>query len=134
MKLSANQAHKRAGIAKKTLLKALDDGVLSASKNDLGHWQIDQSELDRVYPQQVVEQERPRGGNRDNTTETLIENRVMAVRLEEQEKTIHRLERDLEKAEQQREGWQAQAERLLLERPQTPAPSLWDRLTGRRRA
>lgn len=50
MKLSANQAAKEAGIAKKTLLEALKTGRLSAEKDDKGHWQIDPAELFRVFP------------------------------------------------------------------------------------
>ena len=114
MKLSANQAHKRAGVAKKTLLKALEDGTLSGSKNDRGHWEIDQSELDRVYPQQGDDKARPQVGNTSETTETHIENRVLAVRLEEQDKAMRRLERDLDDMREQRDKWQSTADRLLL--------------------
>lgn len=51
--LSLNKAAKRAGVAKSTLLEALNtDDVskrLSANKNARGHWEIDESELDRVF-------------------------------------------------------------------------------------
>lgn len=52
-KLSLNKAAKRAGVAKSTLLETLNtDDVnkrLSAHKNARGHWEIDESELDRVF-------------------------------------------------------------------------------------
>lgn len=48
--LSLNKAAKEAGVAKTTLLSALNSGRISAEKNDKGHWQIDPSELFRVFP------------------------------------------------------------------------------------
>jgi hypothetical protein len=49
-KLSANSAAKEAGVAKKTLLDAIASGRLTAAKNDKGYWEIEPSELFRVYP------------------------------------------------------------------------------------
>jgi len=52
-KLSLNKAAKRAGVAKSTLLESLNtedlNKRLSANKNTRGHWEIDESELDRVF-------------------------------------------------------------------------------------
>lgn len=52
-KLSLNKAAKRAGVAKSTLLEALNtddfNKRLTANKNARGHWEIDESELDRVF-------------------------------------------------------------------------------------
>jgi len=64
-KLSLNKAAKRAGVAKSTLLEALNtddlNKKLSANKNARGHWEIEESELDRVFsktrptePQELV--------------------------------------------------------------------------------
>lgn len=49
MKLSLNQAAKEAGKSKKTLIEALKSGKMSADKVN-GRWEIDPSELFRVYP------------------------------------------------------------------------------------
>jgi len=48
-KLSLNKAAKEAGVAKSTLLDALNSGRMSAEKNSRGHWQIETSELFRVF-------------------------------------------------------------------------------------
>jgi hypothetical protein len=52
-KLSLNKAAKRAGVAKSTLIEALKtedlNKKLTANKNARGHWEIDESELDRVF-------------------------------------------------------------------------------------
>lgn len=50
MKLSLNKAAKEANVAKATLLDALKSGRLSAAKGDKGYWEIDPSELFRVFP------------------------------------------------------------------------------------
>lgn len=49
-KLSLNKAAKEAGVAKSTILEALNSKRMSAEKNDKGHWEIDPAELFRVYP------------------------------------------------------------------------------------
>lgn len=50
IKLSLNKAAKEAGVAKATLVEALKSGRVSASKSEKGHWEIDPSELFRVFP------------------------------------------------------------------------------------
>lgn len=47
MKLTLGQAAKHAGRAKGTMSKALQNGQISAEKDDKGRWQIDPSELQR---------------------------------------------------------------------------------------
>lgn len=47
MKLTLGQAAKHAGRAKGTMSKALQNGVISAEKDEKGRWQIDPSELQR---------------------------------------------------------------------------------------
>jgi len=77
-KLSLNKAAKRAGVAKSTLLEALNsedlNKRLSANKNARGHWEIDESELDRVFsknrPSEPQEPIKNRIENRENHSET----------------------------------------------------------------
>jgi hypothetical protein len=49
-KLSLNKAAKEASVAKSTILQALVSKRMSAGKNDKGHWEIETSELFRVFP------------------------------------------------------------------------------------
>ena len=49
-KLSLNKAAKEAGVAKSTLLQSLNSKRMSAEKNEKGHWEIETSELFRVFP------------------------------------------------------------------------------------
>ena len=77
-KLSLNKAAKRAGVAKSTLLESLNTNDpnkrLSASKNARGHWEIDESELDRVFfktiPAGHKELSKNHLENRENHSET----------------------------------------------------------------
>lgn len=122
MKLSANQASKEAGIAKKTLLDALKSGRMSADKNDKGHWEIDPSELFRVFPRTgatpVMETETHPLENRSKT----IENSILEVELKAERQMRERLEAEIMDLRGQRDKWQMQAERLLLEKPLQTAP------------
>jgi uncharacterized protein YicC (UPF0701 family) len=47
--LTLTEAAKATGLTRPGLLKAIQTGRLSASKNDLGQWRIDPAELFRVY-------------------------------------------------------------------------------------
>ena len=62
-----NQAAKRAGVAKSTLLERLNtedlNRKMSATRNERGHWQIDEAELFRCFPRDQEEpQEEPQSG------------------------------------------------------------------------
>ena len=48
-KLSPREAVKVYQVSRATLMKALQDGTISAEKTDAGHWRIDTAELMRVY-------------------------------------------------------------------------------------
>jgi len=62
-KLSPREAVKAYQVSRATLAKALIEGKISAKKTAAGHWQIDPSELARVYqpraPQKAVNGARP---------------------------------------------------------------------------
>jgi len=47
--LTLGQASRETGVHKSTIARAVDDGRLSATKNEHGHYQIDPAELFRVF-------------------------------------------------------------------------------------
>lgn len=55
-KLSPRDAVKIYQVSRATLMKALNDGTLSAEKTDAGHWRIDTAELMRVYQPRASQQ------------------------------------------------------------------------------
>lgn len=132
MKLSANKAYKEAGIAKKTLLEAIENGRLSASRNDKGHWEIDPAELFRVFPKT--------GGKPVSETETHppeihpensaleVEVKMLRERLSDRDAMIDELRAD-------RDDWKGQAKTLLISNQNQPATTpkvgWFDRMLGR---
>jgi hypothetical protein len=114
MKHTAGTAAKAVGKTKSTITKAIASGKLSAIKNDNGAWEIDASELYRVYPPtplETVEIEQ------NNTLKETVGN----------SKEIEALERLLKAAEEQiydlkadRDEWRKQANQLLLTNTSTP--------------
>lgn len=50
MKLSLNKAARHYKVSKSTLSEALNSGRISAAKDDRGRWEIDPSEMERVFP------------------------------------------------------------------------------------
>ena len=97
MKLSANQAAKEAGKTKKTILDAIKSKRLSASKNDKGHWEIEPSELFRVFPKT--------GTNHPTNTETIppLENHENRIKIAELEAEVKALRREVERTDLERE-------------------------------
>ena len=97
MKLSANQASKEAGKTKKTILDAIKSGRLSATKNDKGQWEIDPSELERVYPKT--------GTNHPTETVTTppIENHENRIKIAELEAEVKALRCEVERTDMERE-------------------------------
>jgi hypothetical protein len=62
-KFSPRDAVKLYAVSRATLMRALIDGKVSATKTDSGHWQIDAAELARVYalraPQKAMSRTEP---------------------------------------------------------------------------
>ena len=114
MKHTAGTAAKAVGKTKSTITKAIASGKLSAIKNDNGAWEIDASELYRVYPPTPLE-----------TVET--EHKDTLRETGGNSKEIEALERLLKAAEEQiydlkadRDEWRKQANQLLLTDTSTP--------------
>ncbi len=51
--LTLGQAAKETGQSKPTILRAIQSGRLSATKDEVGQWAIEPAELFRVYPRQA---------------------------------------------------------------------------------
>lgn len=97
MALSANQAAKEAGKTKKTILDAIKSNRLSASKNDKGYWEIEPSELFRVFPKT--------GTNHPTNTATIPpqENHENRIKIAELEAEVKALRGQIERTEIERE-------------------------------
>lgn len=110
-------------------MKHLKEGKLSANKDGQGTWEIDQSELTRVYKSRVnsntVDQSNLTTANNPINSN---ENSLLQVKLDAALETIERLESD-------KSDWKQQAQSLARLMPPDGAGkgarrSLWSRITG----
>lgn len=108
--ISIAEAANRTKVSKSTLLRAIKNGKLSAVKNDNGGFEIDPSELHRVYPKSHDAAPTQQMAQHDASTDALV--RQMQI-------MIDQLKED-------RDAWRDQAQRLALAGP--AKPSLFSRL------
>lgn len=128
-KVSVREAVKHYQVSRPTLMKHLKEGKLSANKDGQGTWEIDQSELTRVY------KTRERNDHVDqsdlatlNNSINSNENSLLQVKLDAAMETIERLETD-------KADWKQQAQSLARLMPpegagEGPRRSLWSRIKG----
>lgn len=108
------------GRTRPALLKAIQKGTLSATRDAHGRWLIDPAELTRVYPLAETE-------NSKQELEVTLRNAEIVARLQgELEATKAHLVTALASAE----DWKRQAQTLALTAPKVQA-GLWARLFGR---
>ena len=119
MKHTAGTAAKAVGKTKSTITKAIASGKISAIKNDSGAWEIDVSELHRVYPPTLPETGEIKRYDTPNKTDG-------------NSKEIEGLERLLKAAEEQlldvkadRDEWRKQANQLLITNTTTTRKKLF---------
>jgi septal ring factor EnvC (AmiA/AmiB activator) len=151
MRYTLGQAAQATGKSKMTIQRVIKKGVISANKTESGEWEIDPSELHRVFPI-VTESDTPeRIMLRDDTPNdtSLLQREIEAkdekIRLIEQQvererqqlqNTIEDLRRRLDQSEEERRRTQAQLTALLTdqrqkEEPPPPPPrGFWQRLLG----
>ena len=136
-KLSLNKAAKEASVAKSTLLEALNSGRMSAGKNDKGHWQIDPSELFRVFPRTGPAEHGEPNPTPSEGLQKTTENGALEVEVKMLREQIARMEaeRERERAQftDQIEALKDQAERQSADHRQALAALTDQRETPRRR-
>lgn len=112
--MSLNQAAKICGRAKSTVLEAIKSGRLSAPKDDRGRYQIDASELHRVFPFEATEHKKPDADRTQKPIPTPKENSQNTKGLEREVELLREM---LEKSETNADHWRKMAERqqVLLE-------------------
>lgn len=124
-KLSLNKAAKEASVAKSTLLEALNSGRMSAGKNDKGHWQIDPSELFRVFPKTGSSEHGEPKPTPSGSLQKTTENGALEVE-------VKMLREMLEEARADRDSWKDQAQKItaLIEDQSARKKGFWARLMG----
>jgi hypothetical protein len=132
--LSATQAAKAVGKSVPTITRAIKSGKLSARKLDGGGYEIDPSELFRVWKavtnsnsvtQPMLERETPK---EDSVLRAKLE--VMDERLNDAQATIQDLRDRLDAESAERRSLTAQITDQRQNIPEPPKRGLWARLTG----
>jgi hypothetical protein len=114
MKHTAGTAAKAVGKTKSTITKAIASGKLSAIKNDNGAWEIDASELYRVYPPTPLETVKI------EQNDTLKETDGNSKEIEALERLLKAAEEQIDDLKADRDEWRKQANQLLLTNTSAP--------------
>lgn len=120
MKLSASQAARKTGKSVPTITRAIKSGKISAEKTESGGYQIEASELFRVF-KAVTEEPNAKGNALQNETPHRPTDETPESRLLREK--IDALEAALSDAKAERDEWRDQAKRLALALPSPDAPS-----------
>ena len=129
VKISVREAVKHYQVSRPTLMKHLKSGKVSANKDGQGTWEIDQSELTRVYKSRVKTESLDQSNlATPNNPINSNENSLLQVKLDAAMETIERLEAD-------KADWKQQAQSLARLMPPDGAGevtkrSLWARIKG----
>jgi excisionase family DNA binding protein len=121
-KLSASQAAKAVGKSVPTITRAIKSGKLSAKKLDGGGYEIEASELFRVWVAVTDE---------SAVTPTMLERETPNV-TSALEREVELLREMLDAANADRDSWKEQAQKItaLIEDQSGKKRSLWARLVG----
>ena len=103
MQYTLRTASKACGMGKTAIYNAIKSGRLSAKRDEKGQYQIDPSELHRVFP--TLQPEKRTG--QDATEGDSLENTYLKEK-------IRLLETQLERERAQADHWREQAERMTL--------------------
>ena len=122
MPYTLGTAAKATGYTKPTIRKAIDDGKLSATRNGKGHYQIDPTELQRVYGEEMLkvdtnqkaDSETLRTYTPEVSTPSQGEIEALKLVIAEKDKTIERLAEDKEKAFEDAAEWRKQAGQIQI--------------------
>ena len=111
--LSLNKAEKVFPRTKKTIKNDLENGTLSGRKNARGHWEIEESELARVYGVKSTTPEEHRGKTPQAANQDTVENLIKIAELEVELKALRvQMERADTERERERENLSSHIEDL----------------------
>jgi len=112
--ISLSEAADAAGVSRSTMLRAIKKGKISAVRNETGGFEIDLSELCRVWPgatlnRSVTQDDAPQRSDDASTDVTIL---LLRAQLEAERQLTEELRTD-------RDAWREQAQRLALPQPAT---------------
>ena len=132
MTLSLRESAEAVGMTKPALLKAIQRGKLSATRDNNNEWQIEPAELFRVYKPATVKepQELTKGTGQESDKSALLTAQLEALKRENallldfHERERRQLKEQLEREKEQADNWRRQATALLTHQPEAkPEPT-----------
>ena len=115
MSYTLGQAAKATGKSKTTIQRAIAKGSISASKSSSGAYEIDPSELHRVFP--LVTPDTGREGSHVDTLRPPDETPVLQAKIDALEEMLSREREALDEMRTDRDAWKQQATALLAAPP-----------------
>lgn len=112
--LSASAAAKVAHKSKADILDSIKNGAMSAVKNKRGHWEIDPSELNRVFPYEVLEPSQDQFEKPQETASKTNETSALQVEVKMLREQLDFRDEVLAELRQERDDWKVQAKTLLI--------------------
>jgi hypothetical protein len=135
MAFTLAQAAAACGLNRTTILRSIKSGKISGTRDINGAWQVEPAELHRIFPACAPAQGAPKVLHQVAQAPALFPDADAHQRAALAEERLSDLKAMLADMKDQRDKWQAQAERLALAAPLTtpapaPARSWWKRLAG----
>jgi uncharacterized protein YhaN len=141
MGYTLGEAAKATGKTKSAISKAIKNGKISAALGENGGYNIDPSELHRVYPPKPgIPESQPSTGIPQVNPGLPLENVELRAKLEASEQRLRDaqeqvmdLRRRLDQSEEERRKTQTQLTALLTDqrqKPEEPPSGFWKRLLG----
>lgn len=121
------------GISKSTMLRNIKKGKVSAFKNENGGFEIDESELHRVWPDAAKSTSLKHQDDTIHQVDARYELEIFKLKLEldaAKEKSL-KLTDEITDAKKERDEWRKQAQQLLLTKSSnnSESKSFWSRFT-----
>lgn len=112
--ITLSEAAEAAGVSRSTMLRAIKKGKISAVRNETGGFEIDLSELCRVWPDASLNTSMTQGDAPKKIDDAADEATILLLRaqLEAERQLTDELRSD-------RDAWREQAQRLALPKPDT---------------
>ena len=130
MGYTLGEAAKATGKAKTTIQRAIKSGRISASKSDTGAYEIEPSELHRVFPATVAQHD-IRNSTQPHEKPREIESDVLRVKVEMLEQQLRREEETTEDLRKRLDRAESRIVSLTDQRAPDVGKGWFDRLLGR---
>jgi DNA-binding transcriptional regulator GbsR (MarR family) len=123
--LTLGEASKLTGVSKPTISNAVTKGKITGKKNKKGIFEIEKSELLRVYPEKKQGEQKP-----------LVLSKEMSSQVQEMEnkhlqEKVDDLQKRLEKAEAREDAANKRLDTVLLQLEDQRPKGFWGRLRGK---